>query len=70
MKNSNFNKMNINENASMINFYKSNQQNIKYNENLENVLNPLYNIEIISNPMVKKREKSYENRKKSNANNS
>ena len=66
LKNNSFNKLNINDNGSMINFYKPNQQGMKYtdNENIDISLNPLYNIEIISNPMIKKREKSYENKKK------
>ena len=61
-----FYKANINENGSTINFYKTNIQkdNIIEKENGNISLNPLYNIEIISNPIInKKREKSYENRK-------
>ena len=57
---------NINENGSTYNFFQTNIQKDKIieKENGNLLLNPLYNIEIITNPIInKKREKSYENRK-------
>ena len=61
-----FYKSNINENTSTFNFYKTNIQKNKDNalQNENNIIDPLYNIEITNNPILsKKREKSYENRK-------
>ena len=57
----------INENGSAVNFYKTNEMNDgeKIIENGNNLLDPFYNLEIKSNLNTnKKREKSFENRKK------
>ena len=57
----------INENGSTINFNKINHQSdeIEKKEKENNTLDPLYNLEKIMNPYFnKKREKSYENRKR------
>ena len=57
----------INGNGSTINFNKINHQNdeIEKKEYENNTLDPLYNLEKIMNPYFnKKREKSYENRKR------
>ena len=57
----------INENGSTINFNKINHQSdeIEKKEYENNTLDPLYNLEKIMNPYFnKKREKSYENRKR------
>ena len=59
----------INENGSTINFNKINHQSdeIEKKEYENNTLDPLYNLEKIMNPYFnKKREKSYENRKRKN----
>ena len=62
-----FYKANINENGNTLNFYKENilkSNDINF-EKGDNSFNPLFNIEIINNQLPnKKREKSYENRKK------
>ena len=57
----------INENGSTINFNKINHESdgIEKKEKENNTLDPLYNLEKIMNPYFnKKREKSYENRKR------
>ena len=62
-----FYKNNHNENGSTINFYKANQQKNDESriENGNNFLDPFLNLEIITNTNInKKREKSYENKKK------
>ena len=62
-----FYKANINENGNTLNFYKENilKSNDINIEKGDNSFNPLFNIEKINSQLPnKKREKSYENRKK------
>ena len=67
IKRKNFYKVNANETGSMTNFYRPSRRaiNDEIKENGNNSVNPLYNGELITNQMInKKREKSYENKKK------
>ena len=62
-----FHKNSFNENGSTTNFYKINSQKKEEAKvvNGNNVIDPLYNLEIMNNQNInKKREKSYENRRK------